>query len=1163
MAVLDLTTGMPEEKVEPKVEEKSTTTELGMALAELPQEDLSSDRSKGEQTQEVESDGFIQKVKDFPTELGQAISDVGQRIMEPAAEIAQGMKEEDIGWDKELGSVLTETVPTMAYGLKDFLVIRPWLFASTGMISALESLGFMEETTPEMKKAWREDVSRKLSGGDRFEPTTPTSAITQGVLNEAFSVPVKFVESRMDSISSPEFQEKYPNLSDAIKWGGEFFAFGAIGKAGRRMKAIESKTGKARAEAETELFAKVEKALEKKPEVRDRIQELREFNQKRMAGAEGFSAINIQREGVPRTVPRFPPPDQGVKTPVVPTDGPIQRVTPPARTTPLGPEPRTATGQTTPIESTTPNRRVTFLSEEGIPRREFQISPDGKITETVRATQRKEFQVDSPGGKVKLVEKIPEKRKVYQILTDPIKNERGSIEIPRTRKEIEKLPSEVKENIRRLARVAVEQNKSFETFLKEAGFERKEIKRLKQLEEATRKERPFSNQTMRDQDSGKDPMRLYEDEVNVNVERGANGKTVISDRVVKEAQEAQRTVTPGIVQNLQPTLFGLEKFKAPFIKDLYHKVNAIERARIDDLGTLKDTIVDLRNKYPNKKYREEAFVKIMSQDQKGREALVQLGVEPIDGAIRYEGLVQDLKTQFDDLFQRINQTRVDIGKRPLQQRANYLPMIAQESIYSKLRKIAKGEKGEINNPNLVLDSVDAIDYRHSPQAMDATNFRHLRRRGLRDGVKLEQDPLKLLSQYGSTALRHIHYSPFNMFINQLTGNVFKDIKTGKPTWSMSKVNPEMHEFLSRWSNKLAGKPNVVHGPSMRLLESGMQKLSNNLTAAVLGWSIRTMLVQPTALIPTMTEFGFTPTVKGLMRTAMNSGKDPIKRSNVLATRKADAFINEIVDHKLSNKFLQALYLPKDKALTAMQFLDQVTATATWRTAYEAARKSFSEAQAIRMADEAVVRTQGSGFVGDLSPVQMNAVGKAVTLWQTFTINHMNWIGREILNIKHPERHPKETARRVFTYLTATALANSLFEDIMGIQSPQPAPIKEMIRAMDEGHSDVGVAYRGLLELTELMPVMSSLKFGASPAGAVAEFMNQLSDTASGDLPKALDGDKKAAKRVAYVGAKLLGFPGTQQIKRLDQGTPLGFPINKKSTGSRVSAKRRKRRSRRR
>jgi len=749
------------------------------------------------------------------------------------------------------------------------------------------------------------------------------------------------------------------------------------------------------------------------------------------------------------------------------------------------------------------------------------------------------------------------KASIFEQLIEPLRNQDGFIEIPGSREKLlEKTSQAFRENVRRFGAMAEKADKPMAEFLKDNNFSDKEIKQMVKVAEAVKLESPFKSPKSDTVISeGKDPLKLQPGEVNVNTGKKANPKTVIGDKFFEGIRKATDVKLPKILEAITPALHTIKDMKSSEMLDMWHKVKEIEGNRLKDIKILKDTTLALRDKYPKRKLREEAFVKIMSQDKLGREALVMLDIKPIDGPIKYEGLVGELNGQFKDLFNQLNTMRESIGKNKIAERTSYLPMIAQENFYSQMKQLFKGQEGEINHPNMVLDSVQAIQQRHSPQAVEATALRHLKRRGLRKGVKLETDPLKLLAQYGSTAYKHIHYSPFNMFVNQLTTGKFKvKNSTGKEfDWQMANQKPELHEFLSRWSNALAGKPNLMHGPALRFLESGAQKLSSNLTAAVLGWSARTILVQPTALLPTATEFGVTPTVKGLMRTAMRSKKDPINRSQELPNRIADASMSRDITSQLKNPVMRALSLPAEKALSGMKFVDYVVAEATWRTAFESS-KHLGESTAIRLADEAVVRTQGSGFVGDLSPIQMNALGKAVTLWQTFTINNMNWLGREVLNIKHPERNPAETARRVATYVIGTALINTLFEDELGIQSPQPAPIKEMIRAAQRGDSNFSVAYQGLKEMTELAPFLSSLKFGSSPAGAVAEFLKELSNAAAEDLPKALNGDKEAMKRVGFVAAKLTGVPGTQQVKRLTQGTPLGFPVEKIESSSGLGAR---------
>jgi hypothetical protein len=272
-------------------------------------------------------------------------------------------------------------------------------------------------------------------------------------------------------------------------------------------------------------------------------------------------------------------------------------------------------------------------------------------------------------------------------------------------------------------------------------------------------------------------------------------------------------------------------------------------------------------------------------------------------------------------------------------------------------------------------------------------------------------------------------------------------------------------------------------------------------------------------------------------TIRNSKDAPIDKSNALKIRLTDAFENNLIENTLAGPIKRVANIPADKSLSMMKKIDGVMAEATWRAAYRDAsrNKTLSEGQKIRLADEAVVRTQGSGFVGDLSPIQMNAVGKALTLWQTYTINQMNWIAKEVMDMAHPERTPAETFRRVSTFLIGTAAINTLFEDVAGIQSPSPAPIKAIMKALNDGDSAGAAALKGMLEMTEVIPIMSNLKYGSSLGGAAIEAAGDFSKMVSEDLGKSLNGDKKAMQRVAFMLATVTGRSGTGQVKKIVEG----------------------------
>jgi hypothetical protein len=724
-------------------------------------------------------------------------------------------------------------------------------------------------------------------------------------------------------------------------------------------------------------------------------------------------------------------------------------------------------------------------------------------------------------------------------LLAPIKNQDGSVRFPANQRVFKKRFSEKqRDSLRKLGLQAEKKGLELTEYLKSIGMSNKEANQMKKIHEMARVDQPFkSSKTIVKQSTGKDPLVFEPKDTNVNVSRDAKVEIPISKGILDQVQSAIRTKTPSIVRTFNPSLTAIRKFKAPVLTDLWHKANSIERARLEDVKVVKNKVEDLRSKYPSKKLREEAYVRVMSKSKLGRDAMKKSGVKPIDSPVKYEGLVKEMEPLFKDMLTRINDTRVAIGKKKVSRMKDFMPMMAQEHFYDMLRKGFKGKEETVGRPSLVLDSAEAVNHRHSYGTAEATNFNHLKRGKLRSGVRLEMDPLRLYADYGNTALRHVHYSPLNAFVEQLVKNPFKD-KNGK-SWKMEKQNPELAEYLSRWSNKLAGRPNVILPEALRFVEKGAQKLSNNLTLATLGWSARTILVQPTALLPVMTEFGVGPTMKGLIETVKGSKKAPIEKSDALAVRTADAFLGDMIDVSLGGPVKKVIKTPQTKALDVMKFVDKVAARAAWRTAYSSARKTMSEGEAVKFADLATVRTQGSGFAGDLSPIQMNAIGKAVTLWQTFTINHINWIGKEILGIKNPKQNQFETMRRVMTYTVGSAMISTLFEDVMGIQSPQPAPLKAIQKGLEEGDTAAAVALKGMLELTEVLPIGSSVKFGSDPAGAVAQFLGDASEGISKLLPKALSGDKRAMQKLAFIVARGAGVPGAQQIKRVVTGKQRG------------------------
>jgi hypothetical protein len=292
------------------------------------------------------------------------------------------------------------------------------------------------------------------------------------------------------------------------------------------------------------------------------------------------------------------------------------------------------------------------------------------------------------------------------------------------------------------------------------------------------------------------------------------------------------------------------------------------------------------------------------------------------------------------------------------------------------------------------------------------------------------------------------------------------------------------------------------------------------------------------LLPVFTHYRG-KTIEGIRATMARSKKHPIEKSEHLPIRTATVEVNDMIDIGDRGKVGQALSLPRRKGFMIAQAVDSVVAEVAWRTSYEQARKTMTERQAIKFADEFVVKTQGSGFVGDLSPIQMNVFGKALTLWQTFTISHVNWLATEVFNLKKAKLTPAETAKRALTFVVGGALINTLMEDYMGIPSVLPAPIKAYMNAIEEGETVPVAVYLSLLEMLEIIPIGSNLKFESDPLGAVAQWGADLSTMAAKELPRALEGDTDAQVRLLFFAMKTSGVPGSRQIERYVKGRQRG------------------------
>lgn len=746
---------------------------------------------------------------------------------------------------------------------------------------------------------------------------------------------------------------------------------------------------------------------------------------------------------------------------------------------------------------------------------------------------------------------------VGELLLRPFMNERGEINIGKSSKEIREKFNQVEiDKIIQVGKLAERNKTTIEKLLEGQGLSKKQVNDIVKVHESLKVVDPFkmAGESPLKYIEGADPIEFKAGDVRVNTSKLSNPSVPIGLETLKAIKVAAVPITGKLFKPFIPTIHTIDKFKSQFVKDLWHRANAAEVAMNKDMNNIVKTIRDIEKEFPNAKLREQAGIKQMMRSESGAKAMKKLN-KTAPKTIKYDKLMERIEPIFESLFNKINEVRVSIGLEPIKAIRDaegnniYLPFIAQESFMGKVRDLLKGSKEEIELPNLITDSLNEIIHRHDLGTVEKTAFEFTKRGGLKPGVVLELDPVKLLGEYSKVALRHIHMSPINSFIKEIVSRSLKDPESGK-VYKMKEIggNPELAEFLSRWSNKLAGVPNVILGESLRPLEKAFTKLSENLTTSILGGSVRTILVQPVSLLNTMSVFGPVRTAKGLVDTVIGRkfNDAPIGKSNVLKGRIGDPILDVVAQQFGAGRFKKGVETVKQTSMWPMKMVDYIMAEATWRTAYNSVKGRMSEIQAIKFADETVVRTQGSGKASDLSPIQMNGFGKAMTLWQTFTINNAQFIAREVLGINHPERNPLDTARRVVYFTVGTALINNFYEDYLGIQSPSPAPIKAIVDGLEKGDETSAIVLKTLKEVSEAMPFGGSVKFGSHPFGPGIEFIGEIfkqlnkQDGYSDDLiTRAIGGDDKARLKLAEMIGKVTGVPGTGQAVKFMRGKMRG------------------------
>jgi hypothetical protein len=507
----------------------------------------------------------------------------------------------------------------------------------------------------------------------------------------------------------------------------------------------------------------------------------------------------------------------------------------------------------------------------------------------------------------------------------------------------------------------------------------------------------------------------------------------------------------------------------------------------------------------------------IAQQAKGKGLLKISGKKEVTKLTPKEKEVyQWMRGKLEDAYSRLQLAREASGKEGFGKVDNYFTFFHEMSFLEQLGwDIVKADK------NKLMDTLE-IHRKTTP-----FRFAKMRDKGL---YEVDTDAKRIFSRYMKSAVDHINMSPVIAKGREMLGTF--NVEGEK--YKLSNDKPNASIFLTEWLDTIAGQKPKTAIPA--LIEKGLTLLNRNIAFAVLSANIRSALIQPTALVNTTAEIGVKYTAEGVWDLFKEGKGGAVDKSNVLLSREFDINVTEAMNH-IAGAFARPKELIGEYGMKPLQWLDMYTATATWLGAYKKAIEfeKLPEKEARNYADDVVTKTQGSAMKGDVAPIQRTALGKAMTLFQTFVINNWNFLTHEVIGIKNAEITNKVAFEKSLRWIAAATLANIFYEDVLNVNSPLPNPLTAYRESKDNGESDVSAALASMLETATIMPMLGGLRYGQSPYGATLEFGLDL----GAKLKQEIGTQTGMTKPYGELLGKALGVPGTSQIIKTKRGLEEG------------------------
>ena len=544
-----------------------------------------------------------------------------------------------------------------------------------------------------------------------------------------------------------------------------------------------------------------------------------------------------------------------------------------------------------------------------------------------------------------------------------------------------------------------------------------------------------------------------------------------------------------------------------------------------------------------------------TQQKGGMDILDAMGLEPLTKAdltpmeLRFDA---QMRGAFDRVHGEANSARSRTGQKEMDYVEHYMPW---------MRNLGALEEAGLT---LTTANNNALT-----SHMQSTAFKHAHKRKMHQGraidVPIEMNAFKVFDAYMQSATNHIHLGPqitrgrALLEEHQLpTGEIGEMGEPGYANWKLKDTKPNLANWTESWLDYVAGKSDLSTIKWKRNMHIMASKLNKNQAAAVLSGNVRSAIIQPSALKNVYALLNEEAVINGLKAYLSPAERArAMKVSNKLATRNVDIHATEVgkpgtyesvlpgkagamheaaMDSGLFRTLSNAKRTASEKGIKyGLQALDFETAKIAWLSSEWYAKNvlKMTDKKAIqRYADDMLVRTQASGELVDVAPIQRSAIGRLATLYQTFNINDWDMMLRDVVGHKGPDLPPSQRAAKMLRYAIATEALGWFTEGVVGIESPGPAITGGLYENIRDKKSTREVVSGAMKEAAEALPLIGgSLKWGTAyrtPMPAAIQLPVDLTRIVTKLMD--LSPEKLDMFDLETVG-KALGIPGSTQVRK--------------------------------